>query len=316
MPTRGRTRPDRPAREFSLESAALIADACCVNAQEHQTVQQPDGDAITLLGVAGTADVVANSLSPDMFAAAFAELGIRGWYVPLALRASSARKALRSLPRLGFRGVNVTMPFKRIAAEIAHERSPLVEITGVANTLVIEPNGIIRAEATDGYAVESAIADAGVQLEGASVAIIGAGGAAMEAAWACGRGGAARIGVWNRSPLPAHDMIGQLSAAGLQSTLEVFSSLPIGVAADVLVSCVPAQAFDGVELTGIEAHTVVVDLAYRRDGRPTAVIRAATSGGVTCVDGRSILVRQGAASFREWFGREAPTGAMVRAVTR
>ena len=274
-----------------------------------------DCDAPVLLGVVGTAAVVANSLSPVMFAAAFDELGMRAYYVPLAVRESSIRSALGSLPQLGFHGVNVTMPFKQAAAEIAHQRSELVAATGVANTLMILPSGEIYADATDGLALEAAIAGAGVDLSGASVTVLGAGGSATDAAWACCRGGALRVGIWNRSPEPVQELVERLSLAFPETTLEVFNSLPIGVAADVLVSCVPVIAYDGIELAGIDAHQLVVDLAYRRDGLPTPVIRAALTRGVAHVDGRALLVGQGAMSFTKWFAAEPPTGAMLRAIS-
>ena len=289
------------------------ADGGGVDTPAPQTVTLTDMPVV--LGVVGTADVVANSLSPLMFAAAFEATGMRGFYVPLAVRASSARKALRSLPRLGFRGVNVTMPFKRLAAEIAHERSELVAVTGVANTLVIADNGIITAEATDGYAVEAAIVNAGTDLAGATVTVLGAGGAAMEAAWACCRAGASTVRVWNRTPDAAQALVDRLFLAFPKTTLEISGSVPIGDAADVLVSCVPTQAFENIDLTDIEAHTLVVDLAYRRDGLPTPVIRAAQTRGVAHVDGRELLFRQGAASFTAWFDAEPPTGAMLRAIS-
>jgi len=59
----------------------------------------------------------------------------------------------------------------------------------------------------------------------------------------------------------------------------------------------------------------VVDLAYRPDGRPTALVEAARSGGSeTVVDGLEVLVRQGAASFERWTGIEAPVDVMRAAV--
>src|SRR5919109_501626 len=61
----------------------------------------------------------------------------------------------------------------------------------------------------------------------------------------------------------------------------------------------------------------VVDLAYRPDGRPTALVEAARAAGCSVVvDGLEILVRQGAASFELWTGVAAPADVMRAAVTR
>lgn len=273
-----------------------------------------DDDHPVVLGVAGAPDVVGNSLSPTMFAAAFAATGIRGYYVPLAIRERSAHKALRGLPRLGFRGVNVTMPFKHIAAEIAHSRSGQVEATGVANTLLIDPHGRIHAEATDSTAIGARIAAAGISLTGAEIAIVGAGGAALEAAWACAQGGAARITVWNRSRTRASELAQQVQGAFPDVGLEISTRLPIHVPAHVLISAVPEAAWRPQELHQLEGEKLVVDLAYRRDRQPTALIQAARSIGCPVVDGQEILVSQAAAAFRLWFELEPPTEVMTRAV--
>jgi len=60
----------------------------------------------------------------------------------------------------------------------------------------------------------------------------------------------------------------------------------------------------------------VVDLAYRADGESTALVAAARAAGCTVVDGREVLVRQGAASFERWTGVEAPVEVMRAAVRR
>jgi shikimate dehydrogenase len=271
-------------------------------------------DGPVVLGVAGTAAAVANSLSPRMMRAAFDELGLEAYYVPLALRERSAAKALRALPRLGFRGCNVTMPYKRLAAEVAHTASELVQRTGVANTLIINADGTIHAEATDGLAVTGAIADRGVSLQGGRVVLVGAGGAAMEAAVACIDAGVSRIDIWNRTRANAELLAERLRSIAPDLELQVHDRMPIREPAHVLLGCVPADAIDPRALAQLHAGTLVVDFAYRRDGRPTPMMAAISDRPERGVDGRELLVRQGAAAFRAWFGIEAPVEVMQRAV--
>ena len=280
-------------------------------------VQEPTAglDRPVLLGVAGAPDVVANSLSPTMFEAAFRARGMRGYYVPLAIRERSARKALRGLARLGFAGVNVTMPFKPVAAEVAHTRSELVEQTGIANTLKIRPDGQIHAEATDGLAFAAALEEAGTTLEGASVTLLGAGGAATEAAWAAAMGGAARIHLWNRSPERAGTLADRLQAGFPNLVLEVFDEVPIDVPSHVLVSAIPAAGLPPEALQAMDGGpALVVDFAYYGDRRPTPLIEVARSAGKRVVDGRELLVRQAAEAYRVWFADDPPVEEMARAV--
>lgn len=275
----------------------------------------PTGDSQpAVLGVAGLPAVVAASLSPRMMAAAFEHLGIEGYYVPLAIRERAAAKALRALPRLGFRGCNVTMPYKPIAATIAHTRGGRVERTGVANTLVVREDGTIHAEATDGDAVVEAITSRGVDLRGARVVVVGAGGVALDAAAACADAGATRFDIWNRTRGNAERLAERLRIVAPALDLQVHDRMPIRESAHVLLGCVPADAIDPRALAALHEDTLVVDLAYRRDGRPTPMIAAVAHRPERGVDGRELLVRQGAASLRHWFGIEAPTEVMTSAV--
>lgn len=267
-----------------------------------------------LFGVAGAPEVVEASLSPAMHNAAFAAQGIDARYVPIPLEPDQAEQFLRELGCQGFRGINVTMPYKPLACRVANTRSEAVLAAGVANTLLVEPAGI-HAEATDGQAVVDALADRGVKVRGARLVLIGAGGAAREVAYACAAEGAAGIALWNRTTQRAEQLAEELQNVFPDLNLELCRQLPIHVPANALISAVPQEALAEVAGENMPADRVVVDMAYRRDGTPTHLVRAAHNSASACVDGREILVRQGAASFRCWFGREAPTEVMRSAVT-
>lgn len=275
---------------------------------------QPQVEPPIVLAVAGARAAVLNSLSPRMMHAAFIELNVEAWYVPLALRERSAAKALRALPRIGFAGCNVTMPFKRIAAEIAASQSEEVARLGVANTLVVRPDGTIHAEATDGQALVQALAARGISLADARVLVIGAGGVAAEAALACIDAGAAHIAFWNRTKARAELLVQQLHAIAPDRTLQVRDRMPIAEAFDVLLGCVPADVIDQRTFAALHPDTMVVDFAYRRDGRPSSIMTAIADQPERGIDGRELLVRQGAASLECWLGVEAPMKVMLDAV--
>lgn len=80
---------------------------------------------------------------------------------------------------------------------------------------------------------------------------------------------------------------------------------------ELVVNATPVTDDAFVELG---AGQTVVDLAYRADGRPTALVAAAREAGCRAVDGYEALVRQGAASFERWTGAPAPVETMRRAV--
>jgi shikimate dehydrogenase len=102
---------------------------------------------------------------------------------------------------------------------------------------------------------------------------------------------------------------------GLTGEVRVFSRSgewpPDGSDADLIVNATPVRDELLVEP---QAGQTVVDLAYRADGSPTALVAAARAAGCEVVDGLEALVRQGAASFELWTGRPAPVGAMRSAL--
>jgi shikimate dehydrogenase len=86
---------------------------------------------------------------------------------------------------------------------------------------------------------------------------------------------------------------------------------PDAAGCDLVVNATPVRDELLVEPRGGQT---VVDLAYRGDGRPTALVEAARAAGCAVVDGYEGLVRQGAASFELWTGLPAPVGAMRSAL--
>jgi shikimate 5-dehydrogenase len=95
--------------------------------------------------------------------------------------------------------------------------------------------------------------------------------------------------------------------------VQVHDRMPIREPAHVLLGCVPADAIDPRALAGLHEDTLVVDFAYRRDGRPTPMMAAVANRPQRGIDGHELLVRQGAEALRIWFGVEAPIEVMTSA---
>ncbi len=260
--------------------------------------------APTMLGVAGFP--VAHSRSPQMHGAALAELGLDWSYVKVPVPASLFIETARALGRSGFLGLNVTVPHKEAACELADARSAAVRAIGAANTLTYEPDGTIAADNTDAGGFLAALA---ADPAGLHAVVLGAGGSARAVAWALVDAGAARVEVVNRTAERA-----QILAA----------ELGVGVAerpgsCDLLVNCTsvgladgdPAAGIEQLGLTGVEVPGVVVDLVYGHT--PTPVQCWARDGGARFVNGLEVLVHQGALSLERWSGRAAPIAVMRRA---
>src|SRR3954447_3857178 len=124
---------------------------------------------------------VAQSRSPAMHNAAFAALGMDDWlYTRLPLPPERFGETVRALPASGYRGINVTIPHKEAALELADSASDTAAAIGAANTLTFE-DGEIRADNT---AARASLAARGEPLAGRRVLVLGAGGAARAIIWA------------------------------------------------------------------------------------------------------------------------------------
>jgi shikimate dehydrogenase len=224
---------------------------------------------------------VAGSLSPRMQNAAFAARGLDWAYVALPVEPGQGRlrEVVRGLAAAGFAGANVTASYKQeVVAECA-EVDGTVAQSGSANTLVFR----------DGRAV-AASTDAEVlgEIDASTAAVIGGGGAARAFAAALERRGAivqrfSRRGVW-----PPETTGVELVVHATPVVDELLAEPSVG--------------------------QIVVDLPYRADGRPTALVAAAQKAGCRVLDGREVLVGQGAASFELWTGIAAPVAVMRAAV--
>jgi shikimate dehydrogenase len=269
-------------------------------------------DAATTLrfGVAG--HPVEHSLSPQMHEAAYRELGIDAVYQRLPIRPELFAETVRALPGSGFAGINVTIPHKHAAAELADSRSAAVEAIGAANTLTFV-EGRVHAENTDAPGLIAAI---GRPLEGMCALVLGAGGTARAAVWALREAGAA-VEVFNRTSERAAVLADQLGATAVFETDGgggyelIVNTTAVGM--DPAVSDDEALAALRLDPAAIAADALVVDFVYRVGETP--LVAAAKARGLTVVDGRELLVRQGALSFELWFARPAPLEAMRAALT-
>ncbi|MBV8453851.1 MAG: hypothetical protein JOZ29_16495, partial [Deltaproteobacteria bacterium] len=143
-------------------------------------------------------DPVEHSLSPAMHNAAYAALGIERAYLAFHVAPGHLHDAIRALPALEIAGVNLTVPHKENAVAMMGHLSEEALTLGAINC-VVNRNGELYGDNTDARGLELDLRGSGVTLEGHTVVIVGAGGAAASAVLACSRMGAGRILLCNRT---------------------------------------------------------------------------------------------------------------------
>jgi shikimate dehydrogenase len=268
---------------------------------------------IRRLGVLGWP--VAHSLSPAIQNAALAAAGLadRWRYQLLPVPPEVFDETVRSLPAVGFRGVNVTIPHKSPALALATDASPRAIAIGAANTLLFQGDGHILGDNTDAPALIAALTQR-LDLAGCSVLVLGAGGSARAAVWALLDAGAGEVYISNRTPERAAEL-----AMAFGDRASAVANAGSVADTDVLINCtsVGLDDADSLEALALSAdrlrhHRLVVDFVYRAGGTPLTT--AAESIGVPTIDGLELLVGQGAIAFELFTGVPAPVDAMRLAV--
>ncbi|HEV2994036.1 MAG TPA: shikimate dehydrogenase [Acidimicrobiia bacterium] len=268
----------------------------------------PSGHA-TVTGIIGLP--VGHSRSPAIHNAAYRALGLDWVYVAFPVAVGAVRDALVGLRALGAAGCNVTMPHKAEAARACDELDATAGAVAVVNTVVVR-DGELRGAVTDGDGFVDAAREAGVELDGARVLLVGAGGSARAVAHALGRAGA-RVAVAARRPEAACAVAAL--APGARPVPWADLDEAVG-ASDVVVNATPlgmrheAPPFDAERLS---AEQVVVDTVYEPEETP--LLAAARARGARALNGLGMLVHQAARSFTLFTGEPAPLEVM-RAAAR
>ncbi len=271
-----------------------------------------DVDARTRL-VALLGDPVEHFLSPRFQNAAIRAAGINAVY--LALRCDADFDALfTGIARAGGAG-NITLPHKTRAVALLDRPTPAVARTGACNTFWLE-QGRIHGDNTDVQGFAAAARSLIGAPAGARVLVLGAGGAARAAVAGLMEARADSVHVLNRSPDHARSLQDALDPAGrrvrvLEDGRElgregydlVVNATSLGLAADD-----PAP----LDLEAPVRVGAVLDLTY--GAAPSALVVAARAADIPAADGREMLLQQGAASFRRWFGTDPDLPAMRRAL--
>lgn len=248
-------------------------------------------------------------MSPAMHAAAFQELGLEAEYrlirVP-ADRPGEVRAALEALSNTG--GGNVTIPHKQTAAAALDTASEDVQLTGACNCFWADAAGGLQGDNTDVGGILAVLQSIqGFQPAGASVLVLGAGGAARAAVVAASRAGAHRIEVHNRTADRAVAVIEQLNPVSRASIS--LARVPIEPGGYDLVIQATRLGLGPVDPLPLEIGAVppahALDLVYAPG--ETRWTKHARERGARALDGLAVLREQGVLSLERWLGRPMPS---------
>jgi shikimate dehydrogenase len=252
---------------------------------------------------------IAHSLSPRLHRAAYAALGLSDWsYDALEMTPSSLAEFLDGLgPE--WVGLSLTMPLKQEVLPLLSSSSPLVGLTGAANTVVLS-GGQRVGHNTDVHGIVAALQQAGVSRI-SRAAVIGAGATAASALAALHELGAHHVRVLARSIARARSLEPVAAALGVElrfgelHPLEVEDRWP-----EVVVNTTPAGALEEFAALSDPSGDVPVLLDVVYAPWPTPLAAVYSSAGGVVVGGAEMLLHQAAAQVELMTERDAPLAAM------
>ncbi len=267
---------------------------------------------IPLAGVIGTP--ISHSKSPRLHGHWLRRYGINGHYIPMDVASQDLEDAIRMLPKLGFVGVNVTIPHKEHVMTLADLVSDRAALIGSVNTLIFRADGKIHGDNTDGYGFIENLRHGAPDWDPAAgpAAVIGAGGAARAVLSSLLDVGVPEIRLSNRTKNRAEALQREFG-----QRIQVYDWVQAGNMLDGAMTVVNASSLGmqgapemRIPLDGLSPDAVVTDLVYTP--LETPLLAHARSIGCRTVDGLGMLLFQAAPGFERWFGLQPEVDERLR----
>ena len=254
---------------------------------------------------------IAHSKSPEIHAAFARQTGQDIGYERCLAPLDGFAATVRQLVQDGYRGANVTVPFKIEAARVATRLAERARAAGAVNTLIFEAGGEIVGDNTDGPGLVADITrNAGMALEGRRVLLLGAGGAARGVLLPFLQQRPREIVIANRTVATAEALardfgqygipVGASSFAGIEGSFDlVVNATSASLSSDL--PPIPASVFC--------PSTLALDMMY--GNKPTVFMAFAAAQGAATRDGLGMLVEQAAEAFALWRGVRPDTADVL-----
>ena len=268
---------------------------------------------IPLAGVIG--HPIAHSRSPALHGYWLRRYGIKGHYIPLDIGQADLREALQIMPKLGFVGLNVTLPHKETVLALADVVTDRAALIGAANTLIFRKDGRIHADNTDGSGFMANLRQHAPHWNphAGPAAIFGAGGAARAVIAALIEVGCPEIRLANRTRSRAESLRNDFG-----TRLQVYDWVQAAnmlEGAHLVVNTTSLGMLGKpdfrVPLDALLPGTVVTDLVYTP--LATQFLIEAQDRGAHIVDGLGMLLHQAAPGFERWFNHRPDVDDATRA---
>ena len=253
---------------------------------------------------------VAHSLSPAIHAVAFNDMGIAWRFRAIETSPEELATVFDDLRAGRMDALSVTMPHKDAVVSLVDEVSDDALLLRAVNC-VFTVDGRIVGVNTDGDGARDAlIHQGGVDLAGAVVVVLGAGGTARAVTLALLRAGA-RCHIMNRTRTKAEGFAQSIASVFPQLASQLIAEQPAWSDVDVVVNATSVgMNSDETPLSSESMHRAMTVLDAVYQPLETRLLREARTVGARCVDGLWMLIHQAKSQQQHWFGRSGSAEAM------
>lgn len=261
---------------------------------------------------------VSHSISPLMHNESFRQLNLDYVYLCFDVTEATLPEAVAGLKACGIRGFNLTMPCKNKIVELLDELSPAARLIGAVNTVVNDKGKLIGYN-TDGIGYMQAVKDAGHNILGKTITVMGAGGAATAICAQAALDGVAKIHIfarkssrfWDRTQTLVNTINETLPCEAILHDHAEKDALRNAIAeSTLLLNATSVGMAPNTDATIMEDTTlfrpdlIVSDVIY--NPQETLLLRQAKEAGCATFNGMYMLLYQGAEAFRLWTGQDMP----------
>ena len=259
---------------------------------------------------------IGHSYSPLIHRLFAEQTGENLTYTRLAAKPEKFHRAVRRFAADGGKGLNVTVPHKEAAVELADETGPEAERAGAVNTLSFTDDGRIRGDNTDGIGFCHDIErNRGLDLREKRMLLLGAGGAARGVLAALSGAGLDELMVANRTVRKAVNLLAAVGAPAhfsACSLTQVADHEPFDIVVNATSLGLHAKELP-FSPNCLDTGTFAYDLVYGPQETPF-VEWATRHGAGEAVQGWGMLVEQAAESFNIWRGVRPDTAPVLKRV--
>ena len=268
-----------------------------------------------LIGLIATP--IRHSSSPRMHNEAFAKLGLDYAYLAFEVGTEDLEDTIKGFRAMKVRGSNVSMPNKTVVHKYLDKLSDAAEMCGAVNTIVND-NGVLTGHITDGIGYMSGLKDAGIDIIGKKMTIVGAGGAATAIQVQAALDGVKEISMFNRKDAfyeraqkTVKDINEKTNCKATLYDLDDLDKLKEEIASSYIFTNAT-----GMGMKPLEGQTYIPDKSFLRKDlivtdvvyapAETALLKMAKEVGCKTLNGFPMMLFQGAAAFKLWTNQDMP----------